>query len=340
MATPKTPLVLALLTFGLLAGSAARAGGDGDQAIADREGDQTGMTEAEVAPPLEAQTCEPEAVLGAHLYDATIMGILGKGNWGVDVVLLEPGGTVQQLSALHEDKPLMPASTMKVFTSWFGYVENEALRTEGKEPSFPAPWISYEAYAAHTLKVSDNDMAKAILKKYAPTDGPSVLEGFYANLGLAPQGTFKVVDGAGLATGNRATAHLEVALLEHIFNSEHYKSYRVMLAEPGQTGTLSGRLTDLNGSLYAKTGTLTRTRVAALTGFLEMGGAGTVIFSIIGNDASLSVPVQRARIDQVVERLHRDSLVANAPAAADATLVALRRKDLGAKLPDANLDFR
>lgn len=336
MAAPRLRLFLALLALSLLAGKARAA--DTAQATADREGDQSGMTDAEVAPPKEIATIQKTAEGGKHVYDDVIGRILGGGNWGVEVDLLGPGGPVE-LAGLQENKPLMPASTMKVFTSWYGYAETELLRAQGKDPVFPAPWISYEAYAAYTLKVSDNEKAMAILKKFAPVDGPAVLEGFYAKLGLAKKGELKVVDAAGLSTGNRATAHLEVALLRHIRGSRRYQDYRKMLAEPGETGTLADRLTNLKGALYAKTGTLTRTRVAALTGFLDMGGAGTILFSIIGNDPKLTVETQRARIDQVVERLYQDAVLAARPAAADATLVALRRKDLGSKLPGPGFAF-
>ena len=339
MAARKNPLAVALLSLGLLAGNAARARAFSAQETADLEGDQSGMSAAEVASPVEtgALRVVSGGAPGAHLYDDVIRGILGDGVWGVEAVLIEPGGRVDALADLHENDALMPASTMKVFTSWFGAVKTEELRALGKEPLFPAPWVSYEFFAAYTLKNSDNNKAKAILKKFAPVHGPAVLETFYTDLGLAQKDSFKVVDGAGLSTGNRATAHLEVALLKHILDTAHYLDYRELLARPGETGTLRERLKELKGSLFAKTGTLTATRVAALTGYLDMGNNGTILFSIIGNDPHLTVDVQRVRIDQVVERLDHDA--ANHITPADANVAVLRRLDLG-RFPKTDAVFR
>ena len=327
--------------LGLLAAGAGRARAFSPQETADREGDQSGLTAAEVAPPAGPAAIKNDAKISESAsspYDDVIRGILGDGKWGVEVVLVEPDGRIEKLSALHENDSLMPASTMKVFTSWFGCVKTEELRALGREPLFPSPWITYEAYAAYTLKDSDNDKAKAILKKFAPVDGPAVLEKFYADLGLARKDNFKVVDGAGLSTANRATADLEVALLEHIRGSQRYQSYRELLARPGATGTLRERLRGLKGALFAKTGTLTMTRVAALTGFLDMGGDGTILFSIIGNDPRLPVDVQRARIDQVVERLDHDATSHITPA--DENVAVMRRLDIGGRFPRAEAVFR
>ena len=341
MGARRNSLAVSLLALCLLAASAARAGAFSAQETADREGDQSGQADADVAAPVDNATLKPLAEVAAaapYPYDDVIRRILGDGNWGVEVVLIEPDGRTEKLAGLHENDAMMPASTMKLFTSWFGCVMTDQLRALGREPVFPAPWITYEAYAAYTLKDSDNDKAKAILKKFAPVNGPVVLERFYAGLGLAHIDDFKVVDGAGLSTGNRATAHLEVALLNFIRETEHYRGYRELLAKPGETGTLRERLRYLKGSLFAKTGTLTITRVAALTGYLDMGNDGTLLLSIIGNDAHLSVKAQRERIDQVVERLDHDA--SNHTTPSDASLAVTRRLDLGDRFSKAEAVFR
>jgi hypothetical protein len=334
------PLAVCLLTLGLLAAITPRARAFSAQETADREGDQSDMSSSEVASPFVTGALKNVAAdmpESGHLYDDAIRGILGDGIWGVEVVLIEADGRVVTLADLNENASLMPASTMKVFTSWFGLVKTVELRALGREPLFPAPWTSYELYAAFTLKNSDNNKAKAILKKFAPVKGPAVLEKFYADLGLAGKDELKVVDGAGLSTVNRATAHLEVSLLNHIRESAHYLDYREFLAKPRETGTLRERLRDLKGALFAKTGTLTATRVAALTGYLDMGENGTILFSIIGNDPHLAIDVQRERIDQVVERLDHDA--ANHITPADANVAVLRRLDMG-RFPKVDSVFR
>ena len=65
-------------------------------------------------------------------------------------------------------------------------------------------------------------------------------------------------------------------------------------------------------------------------GFLEVGNGGTILFSIIGNNPKLTVAQQRAKIDEVVQTLHRDA-IAGQRVAADATVAVLRQKDVMAK---------
>jgi D-alanyl-D-alanine carboxypeptidase len=309
----------------LLGLGAVRAQALSPQELSDREGDQEGLTDSEVASPVELEVPAAGAPEGAaHFYDKLVRGILGAGNWGVEIALVDSNGAVYTLSGVNAEKPLIPASTMKLFTGWYGFAMTEDSRARGEEPSFPAPWISYEAYAAHALKTSDNEMAEGILKKFAPARGADKLEKFVEGLGLSGKAGFTVVDASGFSKGNRATAHLQVSLLKHIHaDSEHYRDFRGMLAQPGETGTLHGRFPGLGGKLYAKTGTLTRTRVAALAGFLDMPDNGTLIFSIIGNNPRLPVETQRARIDRVVETLY-DEAVSSSRAAVAAAAASRR----------------
>jgi serine-type D-Ala-D-Ala carboxypeptidase/endopeptidase (penicillin-binding protein 4) len=328
---PKKPLSLILFSLALCAARPALAEcteASWPQDCADSEGDQDdlGLLSAEPTPEISAPLLAPAAGRGeAHPFDGLVRDGLGDGNWGVEFDLVGQDGQVQVLSRMNEDKPLMPASTMKVFTSWFGFTENLE-----KERDFPPPYRSYEAYAATMLKFSVNPMAVKMLSLYG---GASEMESFYAGLGL-PVESFRVVDGAGLSVKNRATAGLEAALLQRIRASERYPDFRVLLAEPGEAGTLRGRLIDLKDKLFAKTGTLTRSRVAALTGFLETGAGGTIIFSIIGNNARLNVGVQRSRIDRTVEAVQRAAVTPDM-AVADATAAVLRQKAFAAALPEA-----
>jgi D-alanyl-D-alanine carboxypeptidase/D-alanyl-D-alanine-endopeptidase (penicillin-binding protein 4) len=326
----RSSLLLAVLVLPGL--RPARAQEIDPQYSADHEGDQDEseglILEAEKDVPLLAPAPGHSE---AHPYDALVRRGLGAGNWGVEFILIAPGGGRQVLSRMNEAAPLMPASTMKLFTSWFGYTQDKL------DPRpFPVPYRSYEAYAATMLKDSVNAMAIQVLSVYGGgRRGPSVMEKFYADQGL-PVSSFRVADGAGLSVKNRATADLEISLLERIRGSGDYLDYRGLLAEPGETGTLKNRLPGLRGSLYAKTGTLTRTRVAALAGFVDLGDRGTIVFSIIGNNSRLSVDVQRARIDGVVQAL-RDAATAPASAPADVFFGAARVRAFAAALPTSLL---
>jgi D-alanyl-D-alanine carboxypeptidase/D-alanyl-D-alanine-endopeptidase (penicillin-binding protein 4) len=216
---------------------------------------------------------------------------------------------------------MVPASTMKLFTGWFGFIQDQEARRR-----FPSPFGTFLSYAGTMLRSSVNPMASHILKTYG---GATSMVRFLAGLGL-PTETLRVADGAGLRQSNRASARAEVALLEHILNSPHYMEYRALMAQPGSTGTLRGRMPALKGSLYAKTGTLPSTGVVSLAGFIDVGNAGTVVFAIIGNNSRISVATQRDRIDRVVLAV-RD-LASPQPGAAQARAMRFN-DDLFARLP-------
>ena len=103
-----------------------------------------------------------------------------------------------------------------------------------------------------------------------------------------------LVNGSGLARSNQSSPKNVAALLTHMRRDDSEKAaFFDSLAVAGNTGTLSGRMrnTAAEGRCHAKTGTING--VSALSGYCR-AGAGTVAFSILMNNVSISA-AQRAQ---------------------------------------------
>jgi D-alanyl-D-alanine carboxypeptidase/D-alanyl-D-alanine-endopeptidase (penicillin-binding protein 4) len=81
--------------------------------------------------------------------------------------------------------------------------------------------------------------------------------------------------------------------------------YRASLPVAGISGTLSRRFrnTAAQGTLQAKTGTLTG--VSALSGYLDVPGYQSLVFSIMVNQSNQSSAILRQAIDEIVLLLTR-----------------------------------
>lgn len=249
-----------------------------------QEAEPAGEVEPEAADLVDPSPALDEPIAGAA--DAKFrreLSVLlkGKAVWGLQFVWLKPDGSAVVLSESAPDRLAQPASTMKLFTGWYGF----ATKTRP------------DAYLSKMLQHSVNAMAIALLKE---AGGAAAEERYLKRtLGLKVDGQLVVVDGAGLSHQNFATARLEVDLLRAVLARADYEEFRSLLAQPGLPGTLASRLTDLSGSVYAKTGTLRS--AACLAGYVETGN-GTIVFSILGNRLSRSIGVVRAAIDEAVRR--------------------------------------
>ncbi|MDH5588571.1 MAG: D-alanyl-D-alanine carboxypeptidase/D-alanyl-D-alanine-endopeptidase [Gemmatimonadota bacterium] len=111
-------------------------------------------------------------------------------------------------------------------------------------------------------------------------------------------------DGSGLSAYNLVTPRAMVRILRYMDAGPHGEVYRSALAEPGRDGsTLRRRLTGLEGSVFAKTGTISN--VNSLSGYLVRPDRREIIFSILTNGSGLPASEVRVAIDQVVEALAR-----------------------------------
>jgi len=155
-----------------------------------------------------------------------------------------------------------------------------------------------KSLAAQTNTPSDNFYAEMLLKRLGAGQnkqgttarGAGRAEAFARKAGSG----VNLVNGSGLARSNTASPKNVAQLLTHMRKDQSEKAaFFDSLAIAGKSGTLSNRMrnTAAEGRCHAKTGTITG--VSALSGYCK-AGAGTVAFSILMNNVSIS-EAQRAQ---------------------------------------------
>ena len=205
--------------------------------------------------------------------------------WAYQFELIRKDGLKHILSANLTDAVVMPASTFKLFTSWWAY--------EKKARS--------DAYLAEMLHKSVNQMAQDTFELLG---GAIPMETFLDRIDIPiSSSNFYPTDGSGLSHNTRTTVSVEMKLLEKILSNPKYDDYKELLAQPTEYGTLVDRLTEFKGKLFAKTGTLDG--VAALSGFLETS-KGIIVFSIISNQLTTSIDTARDKIDNTVRKIYKE----------------------------------
>ena len=167
-----------------------------------------------------------------------------------------------------------------------------------REPLGAVRSPSARALAKQSNTPSDNFYAEMLLKRLGAgpskqgttARGASRAESFARQAGSG----VNLVNGSGLARSNTSSPKNVAALLTHMRRDGSEKAaFFDSLAVAGKTGTLSGRMrnTAAEGRCHAKTGTIDG--VSALSGYCR-AGAGTVAFSILMNNVSIS-SAQRAQ---------------------------------------------
>lgn len=117
-----------------------------------------------------------------------------------------------------------------------------------------------------------------------------------------PEGDFSLRDGSGLSAYNLVTPRGMVAIFRWARTQPWGEGFRLALAEPGEEGsTLSSRLEEYEGRLWAKTGTISN--VNSLSGYLLDEGGRAVVFSILTNGSGLPSGTVRGAMDDVVRAL-------------------------------------
>jgi D-alanyl-D-alanine carboxypeptidase/D-alanyl-D-alanine-endopeptidase (penicillin-binding protein 4) len=149
-----------------------------------------------------------------------------------------------------------------------------------------------------TNKPSDNFFAETLVKDLArQADGRGTTRGgarlaaaFARRLGARA----RLVDGSGLARGNRASPQHVVRLLRALRRRDEFPSFERSLAVAGRDGTLRDRMRrgPARGRCRAKTGTLSG--VSALSGYCRSRSGRTFVFSFLMN----GVNTTRARVLQ------------------------------------------
>ncbi len=113
---------------------------------------------------------------------------------------------------------------------------------------------------------------------------------------------FRFVDGSGLSVQDLLTPRALVQLLRHARSRPWGAAFRAALPEPGEAETtLSDRLVDLRGRLWAKTGSLTN--VGTFAGYLTDARGREIAFAVMVNGSNLPGATVRNGIDAVVRLL-------------------------------------
>ena len=138
-----------------------------------------------------------------------------------------------------------------------------------------------------TNKPSDNFFAEMLLKDLAHLAGgvgttgrgARVATSFAHRLGARP----RLVDGSGLARGNRASPYSVVRLLAAMYRRDDFDPFVDSLAIAGQDGTLLDRMRrgSARHRCRGKTGTLSN--VSALSGYCEAETGDNYAYSILMN---------------------------------------------------------
>jgi D-alanyl-D-alanine carboxypeptidase/D-alanyl-D-alanine-endopeptidase (penicillin-binding protein 4) len=106
-------------------------------------------------------------------------------------------------------------------------------------------------------------------------------------------GEFRFVDGSGVSATNFVAPEAAIRVLRWMNHPARRAAWWLILATPGEEGTLHRRLVELAPRLRGKTGTLTG--VSSLSGIVNGVGGGTRYFSIIINHyAATSAEADRA----------------------------------------------
>lgn len=162
----------------------------------------------------------------------------------------------------------------------------------GKAPGATTPLAAIDSpplsqVVQHMLRESDNTTAELLVKemglnkagKGTTADGLVAISQVLAQQGLALPGV-NIVDGSGLADGNKVTCTFLTRLLAF---AGHDGVIGQGLSVAGTSGTLTDRFvgTPGAGKVSAKTGTLSG--VASLSGWADARPGTRVVFSIIAN---------------------------------------------------------
>jgi len=108
-------------------------------------------------------------------------------------------------------------------------------------------------------------------------------------------------DGSGLSRQNRVSAAVLAQLLNHMLRDhEHGEFYLDSLAVSGISGSLSRRLRDQTGRVFAKTGTING--VSALSGYVFAENGRVAAFSILHNGPAGGFRQQQDRAVQAIDR--------------------------------------
>jgi D-alanyl-D-alanine carboxypeptidase/D-alanyl-D-alanine-endopeptidase (penicillin-binding protein 4) len=164
---------------------------------------------------------------------------------------------------------------------------------------------------SETNLVSRNLFAEHILKhlgfmrsgKGNRQSGLNAEIGFWKGKKMDTDGLF-IHDGSGISRYNGITVSQLGYVLSFMKNkSPHYESFKNTLPEAGKTGTMRrmGKNTLAEGRVFAKSGTMSR--VSSYAGYVTTIKGKTLIFAIITNNFTCSLPEIKEKYEKIMIRM-------------------------------------
>ncbi|NJR67292.1 MAG: hypothetical protein HC771_00495 [Synechococcales cyanobacterium CRU_2_2] len=204
--------------------------------------------------------------------------------WGIQIESLDQQSVLYSHNA---DAFLIPASNTKLFTT--------AAALQAVANRLKSKWKDFDSELKIVNQNSDNEYADDLLYRIG---GVPTVKAQMSNLGIPPQ-AFRQVDGSGLSRQNSTTPATLVTLLKAMRDHPESEQFYRSLPISGVSGTLKNRFTGtlVQGLVHAKTGTLTGVR--ALSGYLEHPVYGSMVFSILVNQADRGESLRQG-IDEIV----------------------------------------
>lgn len=109
-------------------------------------------------------------------------------------------------------------------------------------------------------------------------------------------------DGSGLSFADMSSPNDLITILKLLYAQvDHEKLYDIL--PTGNTGTLEGLYKNLNGKLFAKTGTLNK--AVALSGYLHTQKGRTLFISVVINGLTESYNVGRKQTEKFIEAVYK-----------------------------------
>ena len=154
------------------------------------------------------------------------------------------------------------------------------------------------------LKASDNFFAEMLVKTLAPAPATTRTGTRAAVLHASALGSrVQMVDGSGLARGNKASPRSVGHLIDSLMSSPDWPALDRALPVAGKDGTLNDRMESgpARGRCRAKTGTISG--VSALSGYCKARSGDRLVFSFLMN--GVSVTGARRLQDRMAQALAR-----------------------------------
>lgn len=174
-----------------------------------------------------------------------------------------------------------------------------------------APVIVLQSPPIHTLvstilKESDNLYTEMLLKRMSPARPATYAAALeterrflLTEAGLSIP-SFRFADGSGLSANNYASPEAHVRIVRYFHQIFPDSVVADLFGVPGEEGTLSSRLKELQSRVRAKTGTIGG--VSTLSGYVD-GANGRRYFSILLNHRTTSGTAASKVIDAIVRKI-------------------------------------